>query len=68
MLKQNDSHLMKTGGGGGGGGGGGEICELLILSLARCRISSERHRLCISMSGSDESSSDHSGSDPSERK
>ena len=25
-----------------GGGGGGFFCELLILSLARCRIRSER--------------------------
>ena len=32
---------------GGGGGGGGGICQLLILSLAWCRISSERHRDCV---------------------
>ena len=29
------------------GGGGGGICELLILSLARCRISSESHTDCV---------------------
>ena len=31
----------------GGEGGRGGICALLILSLVRCRISSERHTDCV---------------------
>ena len=56
---------------GGVVGGQWVICQLLIISLARPVQNKQRktHRLCISTSGSDEhSSSDHSGSDPSETK